>query len=276
MKPLISGCLSKAETVIMSHLHPILRRHIAFHIVFRGILLRPLSEDKGLQHLDALIHRGDDSLHPLLVDEFLRASEHLSDVLVNVVQLGKVEPVKRGHQPKLILVGSLERLAGDIPPGTDLRRQLVVPQAGTAVVNGRWPKPFQSVRVAEQPKIVEVPVLVGDEVVQRHHLVQGMLHIRDAQGFATVAVVLVNNDKSYRSSQWSPQYGQNPDLQRTGSCASGCESWGRCLWFAVIHEYLCCKEFEHKIPLSDLNNNMRLLKLGWGVLFDSLAIFQRL
>lgn len=173
-------------------------------------------------------------------------------------------------------MGFLERLTGDIPPGTDLGRQLVITQGRAAVIDGRRLQPFQGVWVAEQPEVIEVPVLVSDEVVQRHHLVQGMLHIRDAQGFATVAVVLVNNDKSYRSSQWSPQYGQNPDLQRTGSCASGCESWGRCLWFAVIHGYLCCKEFEHKTPLFDLNNNMRLLKLGWGVLFDSLAIFQRL
>ena len=94
MKPLISGCLSKAETVIISHLHPILRRHIAFHIVFSGIFLWPLGKDESLQHLDALIHRGDDSLHPLFVDEFLRASEHLSDVLVNAVQLGEASQSK--------------------------------------------------------------------------------------------------------------------------------------------------------------------------------------
>ena len=112
----------------MSHLHPILRRHIAFHVVFRGIDLWLLGEHESLQHLDALVHRGGDGFHSLFVDEFLRASEHLPDVLVNVVQLGKVEPVKRGHQPKLILVGSLERLAGDVPPGTDLGRQLVITQ----------------------------------------------------------------------------------------------------------------------------------------------------
>lgn len=246
----------------MSHLHPILRRHISLHIVFSGIFLWLLCEDESLQHLDALIHRGHDSLHPLFVDEFLRTSEHLPDVLVNAVQLGEVKPVKRGHQPKLILVGFLERLAGDISSGTNLGCQLVIIQGGTAVIDGRRPQPFQSVRVAEQAEVVEVPVLVDDEVVQHHHLVQGTGHTWDTQFFAAVAVVLVNHGKSYRSSRWSPQYGQNPDLQRTGSCASGCESWGRCLWFAVIHGYLCCKEFEHKTPPSDLNNNMRLLKLG--------------
>ena len=145
----------------------ILRRHISLHIVFSGIFLWLLCEDESLQHLDALIHRSDDSLHPLLVDEFPRASENLSDALVNAVQLGKVQPVERGHQPQLVLVGSFERLAGDARAGADLGRQLVVPKAGTAVVDRGWPQPFQGVRVAEQSKIVEVPVLVGDEVVQR-------------------------------------------------------------------------------------------------------------
>ena len=172
--------------------HPILRRHISLHIVFSGILLWPLGKDESLQHLDALIHRGDDSLHPLFVDEFLRASEHLSDVLVNVVQLGEVEPVKGGYQPKLILVGFLEGLADDISSGTNLGCQLVIIQGGTAVVDGRRPQPFQSVRVAEQAEVVEVPILIGDEVVQHHHLVQGVGRAGDTQLFATVAVVLVN------------------------------------------------------------------------------------
>ena len=182
----------------------ILRRHISLHIVLCGIHLGLLCEDKSRQQLDTLIHRGNDSLHPLFVDEFFRTSEHLPDILVNAVQLGEVEPVKRGHQPKLILVGFLEGLADDISSGTNLGCQLVVPQAGTAVIDGRRPQPFQSVRVAEQAEVVEVPVLVGDEVVQHHHLVQGVGRAGDTQLFATVAVVLVNHGKSYRSSRWSP------------------------------------------------------------------------
>mgnify|MGYP006065497395 CR=1 FL=1 len=170
----------------------ILRRHISLHIVLCGIHLGLLCEDKSRQQLDTLIHRGNDSLHPLFVDEFLRASEHLPDVLVNAVQLGEVEPVKRGHQPQLVLVSSLKGLAGDVPSRADLRRQLVITQGGTAVIDGRRPQPFQSVRVAEQAEVVEVPVLVGDEVVQYQHLVQGMGHIRDAQLFTATAVVLVN------------------------------------------------------------------------------------
>ena len=144
----------------MSHLHPILRRHIFFHIVFSGIFLWLLCEDESLQHLDALIHRGDDSLHPLFVDEFLRTSEHLPDVLVNAVQLGEVEPVKGGHQPQLVLMGSFEGLAGDISSGTDLGCQLVVAQGGAAVIDGRRPQPFQSVRVAEQAEVVILSRLV--------------------------------------------------------------------------------------------------------------------
>lgn len=81
------------------HLHPVLRRHILLHVVFSGILLWLLCKDKSLQHLDALIHRGDDSFQPLLVDKFLRANEHFPDILVYAVQLGEVQPVKRGHQP---------------------------------------------------------------------------------------------------------------------------------------------------------------------------------
>ena len=127
------------------HSYVVFCHHIPLHIVFSGILLWLLGEDKGLQHLDALIHRGDDSFHPLFVDEFLRASEHLSDVLVNVVQLGKVEPVKRGHQPQLVLMGSFERLADDVPTRMDLGRQLVISQRRAAVVNGGSAQPFQSV-----------------------------------------------------------------------------------------------------------------------------------
>lgn len=174
------------------HSYVVFCHHIPLHIVFSGILLWLLGEDKGLQHLDALIHRGDDSFHPLFVDEFLRASEHLSDVLVNVVQLGKVEPVKRGHQPQLVLMGSFERLADDVPTRMDLGRQLVISQRRAAVVNGGSAQPFQSVRVAEQPEVVEVPVLVGDKIVQHHHLVQGVGNTWDTQFFAAVAVVLIN------------------------------------------------------------------------------------
>ena len=182
----------------------ILRRHVLLHVIFCGIRLGLLDEEEIPQHLNALIHRGDDSLHPLFVDEFFRTSEHLPDVLVKAVQLGEVEPVKRGHQPKLILVGSFEGLADDISSGTNLGCQLVVAQGGAAVIDGRRPQPFQSVRVAEQAEVVEVPVLVGDEVVQHHHLVQGVGRAGDTQLFATVAVVLVNHGKSYRSSRWSP------------------------------------------------------------------------
>ena len=89
-------------------------------------------------------------------------------------------------------MGSLERLAGDIPPGTDLGCQLVVAQGRAAVVNGRWPQPFQGVRVTEQSEVIEVPVLIGDEVVQHHHLVQGMGRAGDTQFFAAVAVVPVD------------------------------------------------------------------------------------
>lgn len=151
-----------------------------------------LGEEEIPQRLDAPVHGGSNSLHTFLVDEFLGAGKYLPDILVNAIQLGEVQPVKRGHQPQLILVGSFERLAGDARAGADLGRQLVVPQAGTAIVNGGWPQPFQGVRVAEQPKIVEVPVLVGDEIVQHHHLVQGVGHVGDTQLFAAVAVVLVD------------------------------------------------------------------------------------
>lgn len=174
------------------HSYVVFCHHIPLHIVLGGIHLGLLCEDKSLQHLDALIHRNNDGFHPFLVDEFLRASEHLPDIPVDAVQLGEVEPVKRGHQPKLILVGFLERLAGDISSGTDLRRQLVVAQGGAAVINGRRPQPLQGVRAAEQSKIVEVPVLIGDEVVQYQHLVQGVRHIGDTQLFAAVAVVPVH------------------------------------------------------------------------------------
>ena len=170
----------------------ILRRHIALHIVFRGIRLGLLGEEEIPQRLDAPVHGGGDGLRPLLVDEFLGSGECLPDILVNAVQFGEVQPVKRGHQPQLVLVGSFERLAGDTRAGADLGRQLVVSQAGTAVVNGGWPQPFQGVWVAEQSKIVEVPVLVGDEVVQHQHLVQGVGHVGNTQLFAAVAVVPVD------------------------------------------------------------------------------------
>ena len=170
----------------------ILRRHIAFHVVFRGIDLWLLGEHESLQHLDALVHRNSDGLHPLLVDEFLRASEHLPDIPVDAVQLGKVQPVKRGHQPQLVLVGSFEGLAGNIPPGADLGRQLVIAQGRAAVIDGSGAQPFQGVRVTEQAEVVEVPVLVGDEVVQHHHLVQGVGRAGNTQLFTAIAVVLVN------------------------------------------------------------------------------------
>lgn len=116
--------------------HPILRRQIVLHIIFCGILLRLLCEDESLQHLDALVHRGGDSFRPLFVDEFLRPSEHLSDLLADTVQLGKVESVKRGHQSQLVLVISFERLADDVQSRADLGCQLIIPQGRTAVVKG--------------------------------------------------------------------------------------------------------------------------------------------
>ena len=82
--------------------HPVLRRHIALHIVFRGIRLGVLGEEEILQRLDAPVHGGSNSLHTLLVDEFLGAGECLPDILVNAVQLGEVQPVKRGHQPQRV------------------------------------------------------------------------------------------------------------------------------------------------------------------------------
>ena len=89
-------------------------------------------------------------------------------------------------------MGFLKGLAGDISSGTDLGCQLVVAQGGAAVVNGRRPQPFQGIRVTEQPEVIEVPVLIGDEVVQHHHLVQDVSHAGNTQLFTTVAVVLVN------------------------------------------------------------------------------------
>ena len=82
--------------------HPVLRRHIALHIVFRGIRLGVLGEEEILQRLDAPVHGGSNSLHTLLVDEFLGAGECLPDILVNAVQLGEVQPVKRGLQPQRV------------------------------------------------------------------------------------------------------------------------------------------------------------------------------
>lgn len=108
------------------HSYVVFCHHIPLHIVLGGIHLGLLCEDKSRQQLDTLIHRSNDGFHSLFVDEFLRTSEHHSDVLVNAIQLGEVEPVKRGHQPQLILVGFLKGLAGDVPPRADLRRQLVV------------------------------------------------------------------------------------------------------------------------------------------------------
>ena len=174
------------------HSYVVFCHHIPLHIVLGGIHLGLLCEDKSRQQLDTLIHRSNDGFHSLFVDEFLRTSEHHSDVLVNAIQLGEVEPVKRGHQPQLILVGFLKGLAGDVPPRADLRRQLVVAQGGAAVIHARRPQPLQGVRAAEQPEVVEVPVLVGDEVVQYQHLVQGVRHIGDTQLFAAVAVVLID------------------------------------------------------------------------------------
>ena len=89
-------------------------------------------------------------------------------------------------------MSSLKGLAGDVPSRADLGRQLVVAQGGAAVIDGRRPQPLQGVRAAEQPEVIEVPVLIGDEVVQHHHLVQGVGRAGDTQLFATVAVVLVN------------------------------------------------------------------------------------
>ena len=56
---------------------------------------------------------------------------------------------------------------------------------------GAGPQPFQGIRVTEQPEVIEVPVLIGDEVVQHHHLVEGVGNTWDTQLFATVAVVLI-------------------------------------------------------------------------------------
>ena len=80
----------------------ILRRHVLLHVILWGIRLEVLVEEEIPQHLDAPVHRGNNGLHPLLVNEFLGAGECLPDVLVNAVQLGEVQPVKRGHQPQRV------------------------------------------------------------------------------------------------------------------------------------------------------------------------------
>lgn len=59
--------------------HPILRRHIALHIIFRGIRLGLLDEEEIPQRLDAPVHRGGDGLHTFQVDEFVGAGECLPD-----------------------------------------------------------------------------------------------------------------------------------------------------------------------------------------------------
>ena len=108
------------------HSYVVFCHHIPLHVIFRGIHLGLLGEEEILQHLNAPVHGGSDGLHPLLVDEILRAGECLPDILVKTVQLGEGQPVKRGHQPQLVLVGSFERLAGDARTGVDLGRQLVI------------------------------------------------------------------------------------------------------------------------------------------------------
>ena len=54
------------------HSYVVFCHHIPLHIVLGGIHLGLLSKDESFQHLDALIHRGDDSFHPLFAGEFFR------------------------------------------------------------------------------------------------------------------------------------------------------------------------------------------------------------
>ena len=87
---------------------------------------------------------------------------------------------------KLFLLCGSEWFGWGIGQGVDFGGKLVKPQAGAAVKNWCKAHPFQRYRVTNRSKIAEMPILIADQIVQNHHLLQLFRNIRDTQFFAAV------------------------------------------------------------------------------------------
>lgn len=87
---------------------------------------------------------------------------------------------------KLFLLCGSEWFGWGIGQGVDFGGILVKPQAGAAVKNWCKAHPFQRYRVTNRSKITEMLILIADQIVQNHHLLQLYRNIRDTQFFAAV------------------------------------------------------------------------------------------
>ena len=87
---------------------------------------------------------------------------------------------------KLFLLCGSEWFGWCIGQSVDFGGILVKPQAGAAVKNWCKAHPFQRYRVTNRSKIAEMPILIADQIVQNHHLLQLFRNIRDTQFFAAV------------------------------------------------------------------------------------------
>ena len=115
-------------------------------------------------------------------------------LLLNSDQCIQVQPVKGGYQFDLLVMAVLERLAGHSMRGANHHRRLIEPEGSTAVVNRCGANPFQCVSITDSAKIILVPVLIHNKVIQHQHSVKAVPDTGDALFLAAVQIVLINRN----------------------------------------------------------------------------------
>lgn len=89
---------------------------------------------------------------------------------------------------------AFERLADNIVFRRHLCRRLVKTKRRAAVKDGRKADPLKGLRTPQHAEIVEMPVFVGDDIVQYHHPVQKRDGAANTERFTAVHKMLIDRN----------------------------------------------------------------------------------
>lgn len=122
----------------------------------------------------------------------MRLLKNCKNLVFAAIQCGKVQRLQSiPCKGKLCLLRGSERFGGGISQRLDFGSVLVKPKAGAAVKNRCETDPFQRYRITYSAKIAEMAILITNQVIQNHHLLQLFSDIRNAQLFTARKKMLV-------------------------------------------------------------------------------------
>lgn len=114
----------------------------------------------------------------------MRLLKNCKNLVFAAIQCGKVQRLQAIFcKGKLCLLCGSERFGGGISQCLDFGSVLIKPKTGAAVENRRKANLFQRHHVTDRTKIAEVAILIANQIVEKHHLLQRLSNIRDAQLF---------------------------------------------------------------------------------------------